>query len=100
MVIFARQHGFGSPRGGEDKAEGQGGGDEGEEGKGGGEYTTPPLEYPPIGTVTPHKRKVSPQKPLARKKMSASKSQLEATIMEDDISLVHRAMENASEDIL
>jgi hypothetical protein len=29
-----------------------------------------------------------------------SKPQLEATLMEDDIGLVHRAMEDASEDLL
>jgi hypothetical protein len=51
-------------------------------------------------TVTPQKRKVTPKKPLARKKMSANKPQLEATLTDDDISLVRGAMEDASEDML
>jgi hypothetical protein len=46
--------------------------------------------------VTPQKRKVSPKKPSTRKKTCANKPQLEATLMDDDISLVHRAMEDAS----
>jgi hypothetical protein len=46
------------------------------------------------------KRKVSPQKSSARKKTRASKPELEATLIEDDISLVLGAMEDASEDIL
>jgi hypothetical protein len=37
---------------------------------------------------------------LARKKTRASKPQLEATLTKDDINLVRRAMEDASEDIL
>jgi hypothetical protein len=37
---------------------------------------------------------------LARKKTRANKPQLEATLTEDDISLVHRAMEDASKDLL
>ena len=80
---------------GEYKEEGQGGGDEE---KGGGEAT--PSKYFPIGTVTLQKRKVSPKKPSARKKTCANKAQLEATLTEDDINLVHGAMEDVSDDIL
>jgi hypothetical protein len=58
------------------------------------------LKDPPTETETPKKRKVSLQKPLARKKTHASKPQMETTLMEDDISLVRKAMEDASEDIL
>jgi hypothetical protein len=43
---------------------------------------------------------VSPQKTSARKKTHASNPHLEATLMEDDIILVHKAMEDASEDLL
>jgi hypothetical protein len=50
--------------------------------------------------VTPQKRKVSPKKPSTRKKTHANKPQLEATLTEDDISLVHEAMEDAYEDML
>jgi hypothetical protein len=50
--------------------------------------------------VTPQKRKVSPKKPSARKKTHANKPQLEATLTDDDISLVRGAMEDASEDML
>jgi hypothetical protein len=50
--------------------------------------------------VTPQKRKVSPKKPSARKKTCTNKPQLEATLTDDDISLVHRAMEDASKDML
>jgi hypothetical protein len=90
----SEENGSGSLGGGGDEADGQGGGDE----QGGGKATPP--EDPPTGTVTPQKRKVSPKKPSARKKMCASKPQLEAMLTEDDISLVHGAMEDASEDIL
>jgi hypothetical protein len=75
----------------------EGGGDEGEK-KGEGKATSP--KDPPTKTKTPKKRKVSPQKPSARKKTRTSKPQLEATLTEDDISLVHRVMEDASEDLL
>jgi hypothetical protein len=44
--------------------------------------------------------KLSPKKPSTRKKTHASKPQLEATLTKDDISLVHEAMEDASEEIL
>jgi hypothetical protein len=50
--------------------------------------------------VTPQKRKVSPKKPSARKKTHTNKPQLEATLTDDDISLVHGAMEDTSEDML
>jgi hypothetical protein len=50
--------------------------------------------------VTPQKRKVSPKEPSTRKKTHANKPQLEATLTDDDISLVHGAMEDASEDML
>jgi hypothetical protein len=43
---------------------------------------------------------VSPKKPSTRKKVCANKPQLEATLTDDDIILVHRVMEDASEDIL
>jgi hypothetical protein len=46
------------------------------------------------------KRKVSPKKPSARKKMHTNKPQLEATLIDDEISLFHRAMEDASEDMM
>jgi hypothetical protein len=46
------------------------------------------------------KRKVSPQKPSARKKTCTSKPQLEAILTKDDISLVHGEMEDVSEDLL
>jgi hypothetical protein len=80
--------------GGGDKVDGQGGWDE----QGGGKATPP--EDPPTGTVTLQKRKVSLKKPSTRMKPCAIKPQLEATLMEDDINLVHEAMEDASEDIL
>jgi hypothetical protein len=79
-----------------DEENGQGGGDKGENQ---GEGKATPSKDPPTETETPQKRKVSPQKPLARKKTCTSKPHLEATLMEDDISLVRRAMEDASDDI-
>jgi hypothetical protein len=89
--------GSSSPGGGEDEA----GGDEGEEEQGGGEATsTPPPEDPPVVTVNSQKTKVTLKKPLARKNMCANKPQLEATLTDDDISLVRRAMEDAFEDML
>jgi hypothetical protein len=88
----SEDNGSGSPGRGEDEVEGQGGGDARAEEKGGGEATTPPPKDPPVGTITPQKRKVSPKKPSARKKTRANKPQLEATLTKDDISLVHRAM--------
>jgi hypothetical protein len=92
----SEENGSGSLGGG-DEVNGQGGGDEGEN-QGEGEATPP--KDPLTETVTPQKRKVSPQKPSARKKTRASKPQLEATLTEDDISLVRGAMEDASEDLL
>jgi hypothetical protein len=92
----SEENGSGSLGGG-DEANGQGGGDEGENQEEG--EATPPKD-PPTETVTPQKRKVSLQKPSIRKKTRASKPQLEATLMEDDISLVRGAMEDASKDIL
>jgi hypothetical protein len=80
-----------------DQEDGQGGGDEGEK-KGEGKATPP--QDPPTETITSQKRKVSPKKPSTRKKTRASKPELEATLTEDDISLVHRAMEDALEKIL
>jgi hypothetical protein len=50
--------------------------------------------------MTLQKRKVSPKKPSVRKKMCANKPQLEATLTDDHISLVHGAMEDAYEEIL
>jgi hypothetical protein len=82
-----------SLEGGGDEAHGQGGGDEGEK-KGEGEATPP--QYPPTKTLTPQKMKASPNKPSTRKKTCTSKPQLEAMLIEDDISLVHRAMEDVA----
>jgi hypothetical protein len=68
--------------GGGDKIEGQGGRDEGEEEKFGGEATvdlppspvieasTPPPEDPPVGTMTPQNRKVTPKKPPVKNPLS------------------------------
>jgi hypothetical protein len=92
----SEEDGSGSP-GGEDEVNGKGGGDEGEK-QGEGEATPP--KDPPTETETPKKRKVSPQKPSARKKTHASKPQMEAMLIEDDIGLVHGAMEDASKDLL
>jgi hypothetical protein len=50
--------------------------------------------------VTPWKRKVSQNKPSARKKTRANKPQMEAMLTEDNISMVHGAMEEYFEDIL
>jgi hypothetical protein len=74
-----------------------GGGDEAY-GQGGGKATL--SKHPPTGIVTPHKRKVSLNKPSTRKNMHASKPQIEATLIEDDIILVRGAMEDASKNIL
>jgi hypothetical protein len=94
----SEESGPGSPTGGGgDKVNQEGGGEEGEK-KGEGEATPP--KDPPTEIETSKKRKGSPQKPSARKKTRASKPQIEATLTEDDISLVHRAMEDASEDLL
>jgi hypothetical protein len=95
----SEESGPGSPAGGGggDKVNQEGGGDEGEKQ---GEGKATPLKDPPTQTETPKKRKVSPQKPSTRKKTCASKPQLEATLTEDDIGLVHGAMEDVSEDIL
>jgi hypothetical protein len=49
--------------------------------------------------VTLQKRKVSPKKPLERKKTRTNNPHLEATLTEDDINLVHRGMEDASKDM-
>jgi hypothetical protein len=54
----------------------------------------------PLLEQSPHKRKVSPKKPSSRKKTHTNKPQLEAMLTKDDISLVCRAIEDASEDIL
>jgi hypothetical protein len=81
--------------GGGDDTNGKGGGDEGEN-QGEGEATPP--KTPPI--ETPQKRKISLHKPSARKKTRASKPKMEATLTEDDISLVHGAMKDSLEDIL
>jgi hypothetical protein len=50
--------------------------------------------------MTPQKKKFSPKKPSTRKKTRANKPQLEATLTNDDIILVHRAMEDGSKDML
>jgi chromosome segregation ATPase len=83
--------------GGEREVNGEGGGEEGEKKE---KVKLHHRRIPLLKQKTPKKRKVSPQKPSARKKTHASKPQLEATLTEDDISLVRGAMEDASEDIL
>jgi hypothetical protein len=60
---------------------------------------TPPKDTP-TKLETSKKRKVSPQKPSARKKTRASKPHVETTLTEDDIGLVRGAMEDVSEDLL
>jgi hypothetical protein len=45
------------------------------------------------------KRKFSPQKPSTRKKTHTNKPHLEATLIEDDISIFHGVMEDVSEDL-
>jgi hypothetical protein len=83
--------------GGEDQGNGQGGGDEGEM-QGEGE-DTPPKD--PLTTIeTPKKRKVSPQKPSARKNTRANKPQSKNVLTDDDVRLIIAAVEDASEDIL
>jgi hypothetical protein len=83
-----------------------GGGDEvnqelgGEEGEIQEEGEATPPKDPPTETKTSKKRKVSLQKPSARKKTRTSKPQLEAMLMEDDIGLVCGEMEDAYEDLL
>jgi hypothetical protein len=78
----SEESGPGSPTGG--------GGDEvnQEEGEKKGEGEATPPKDPPTETEASKKRKVSPQKPSARKKTHTSKPQMEATLMEDDIGLV------------
>jgi hypothetical protein len=66
----SEENGFGFLGGGGDQEDEQGGGDEGEK-QGEGEATKP--QYPPTETITLQKRKVSPKKPSAIKKMRASK---------------------------
>jgi hypothetical protein len=80
---------------------GGGGGDEvnQEEGEKQGEGEATPPKYPPTKKKEIKKRKVSLQKPLARKKTHTSKPQMEATLTEDDISLVCRAVEDVSENL-
>jgi hypothetical protein len=58
------------------------------------------LKDPPTKAETSNKRKVSLQKSSARKNTCVSKPQMEDTLTKDDISLVCRVMEDASEDIL
>jgi hypothetical protein len=72
----------------------------GAEGENQGEGKATPPKDPPTEIETSKKRKVSPQKPSARKNTCASNPHLEATLTEDDIGLVHGAMEDASEDLL
>jgi hypothetical protein len=94
----SEENGSGSPvAGGGDEVNQEVGGEEGEK-QGEGEATLP--KDPPTRIETIKKRKVSPHKPSARKKTYVSKPQLEAMLTEDDISLVRRVMEDASEDIL
>jgi hypothetical protein len=83
--------------GGGDEVNQERGGEEGEnQGKG---EVTPPKD-PLTEAETSKKRKVSLQKPSARKKTCASKPKMKAMLTEDDVDLIIAAMEDASEDIL
>jgi hypothetical protein len=63
-----------------------------------GEVT--PSKDPPIEARTSKKRKVSPQKPLARKKTQANKPQSKNVLTVDDVDLIIAVVEDASDDIL
>jgi hypothetical protein len=84
---------------------GGGGGDEvnqeeeGEEDKQEKGEVTPPKD-PLTEVETSKKRKVSLQKPSARKKSRANKPQSQNVLTMDDVDLIIAAVEDASEDIL
>jgi hypothetical protein len=73
--------------------------EEGEEDKQEKGEATPPKD-PLTEVETSKKRKVSPQKPSARKKSRANKPQSQNVLTVDDIQLIITAVEDASEDIL
>jgi hypothetical protein len=73
------------------------GGEKGEK-QGKGEVTPP--KDPPTKVETSKKRKVSPQKPSARKKTCTTKLNMKSTLTEDDVDLIIIVMENDSKDIL
>jgi hypothetical protein len=83
--------------GGGDKVNQEGGGEEGE--KKGKDEVTPPKD-PLTEAETSKKRKVSPQKPSARKKTCASMPKMKSTLTKDDVDLIIASVEDASEDIL
>jgi hypothetical protein len=83
--------------GGGDEVNQEEGGEEGENQDKG--EVTPPKD-PPTEAETSKKRKVSPQKPSARKKTRANKPQSKNVLTVDDVDLIIAAMEDASEDIL
>jgi hypothetical protein len=83
--------------GGGDEVNQEEGGEEGEK-KDKGEVTPP--KDPPTEAKTSKKRKVSPQKPSARKKTRANKPQSKNVLTVDDVDLIIAVVEDASEDIL
>jgi hypothetical protein len=83
--------------GGGDEVNQEEGGEEGDK-KEKGEVTPP--KDPLTEVETSKKRKVSPQKPSARKKTRANKPQSKNVLTVDDIDLIITVVEDASEDIL
>jgi hypothetical protein len=83
--------------GGGEKVNGEGGGDE-RENQTEGEVTPP--KDPLTEAETSKKRKVSPQKPSARKKTHANKPQSKNVLTVDDVDLIIAVVEDASEYIL
>jgi cell division protein FtsN len=81
----------------EDQSNGQGGGDD-EEVQEEGEATPP--KDPPIEAETSKKRKVSPQKPLARKMTCSTKPKMKAMLTEDDVDLIITTIKDSLEYIL
>jgi hypothetical protein len=59
-----------------------------------------PSKDPLMEAETSKKKKVSPKKPLARKKSQANKPQLQTVLTMDEIDLIISAVENTSKDIL
>jgi hypothetical protein len=82
-----------SPAGGGGDEVNQEGGEEGEN-QDKGEVT--PHKDPPTEAETSKKRKVSPQKPSARKKTRANKPQSKNVLTVDDVDLIIAAMEDDS----
>jgi hypothetical protein len=83
--------------GGGDEVNQERGGEEGEK-KGKGEVT--PLKDPLTEGETLKKRKVSQQKPSARKKTCTSKPKMKSMLIEDDVNLIITTIEDVSDDIL